>query len=97
MAYTLVAEEEADLKLGKISINSPFGKGLFGKKLGETAEIQAPAGVVEVEILEITSAPACWPDAATGASAPAPSGSSGSTGPAPASAHRERPRCRRGA
>jgi transcription elongation factor GreA len=54
MTYTLVAEEEADLKLGKISINSPFGKGLFGKKLGETAEIQAPAGVVEVEILEIT-------------------------------------------
>ena len=54
MTYTLVAEEEADLKLGKISINSPFGKGLFGNKLGETAEIQAPAGVVEVEILEIT-------------------------------------------
>jgi transcription elongation factor GreA len=34
--------------------NTPFGKGLFGKKIGETAEIQAPAGVVEVEILEIT-------------------------------------------
>ncbi len=54
MAYTLVAEEEADLKLGKISINSPFGKGLMGKKIGDTAQIQAPAGVIEVEVLEIS-------------------------------------------
>ncbi|MCU0325993.1 MAG: transcription elongation factor GreA [Spirosomaceae bacterium] len=54
MKYTLVPEEEADLKQSKISINSPFGKGLLGKKVGEKAQIQAPAGLVEVEILEIT-------------------------------------------
>ncbi|ADQ18379.1 transcription elongation factor GreA [Leadbetterella byssophila] len=54
MKYTLVAEEEADLKQGKISINSPFAKGLLGKKVGDKADIQAPGGVVEVEILEIT-------------------------------------------
>lgn len=54
MQYTLVAEEEANLKEGKISINSPFAKGLLGKTVGEMAQIQAPAGVVEVEILEIT-------------------------------------------
>lgn len=54
MKYTLVAEEEADLKQGKISINSPFAKGLLGKAPGEKAEIQAPGGVVEVEVLEIS-------------------------------------------
>ncbi len=54
MTYILVAEEEADLKLGRISINSPFGKGLLGKKVGEKAQIQAPAGLVEVEVVEIT-------------------------------------------
>lgn len=54
MKYTLVAEEEANLKEGKISVNSPFGKGLLGKKVGEIAEIQAPAGLVNVEILDIT-------------------------------------------
>lgn len=54
MTYILVAEEEADLKLGRISINSPFGKGLLGKKVGEKAQIQAPAGMVEVEVVEIT-------------------------------------------
>ena len=54
MIYTLVAEEEADLKQGKISINSPFAKGLLGKKIGEKAQIQAPAGMVEVEVVEIS-------------------------------------------
>ena len=54
MTYILVAEEEADLKQGKISVNSPFGKGLLGKKIGEKAQIQAPAGMVEVEILELS-------------------------------------------
>ncbi len=54
MKYTLVAEEEADLKQGKISINSPFAKGLLGKAVGEKADIQAPGGVVEVEVLEIS-------------------------------------------
>ncbi len=52
--YMLVAEEEADLKAGKISVNSPIGKGLLGKKVGEIAEIQVPAGKVEFEVLEIT-------------------------------------------
>lgn len=54
MKYTLVAEEEANLKQGKISVNSPFAKGLLGKAVGEKAEIQAPGGVVEVEVLEIS-------------------------------------------
>jgi transcription elongation factor GreA len=54
MTYILVAEEEADLKQGKISVNSPFAKGLLGKKVGEKAMIQAPAGTVEVEVVEIT-------------------------------------------
>lgn len=52
--YTIVSEEEADLAAGKISNSSPFGKGLFGKKVGDVAQIQAPAGTVEFEILEIT-------------------------------------------
>ena len=51
--YTLVSEEEADLKLGKISVNSPFGEGLLGKKIGEMAVIKAPAADIEFEILEI--------------------------------------------
>jgi transcription elongation factor GreA len=54
MSYTLVAEEEADLKQGKISINSPFAKGLLGKKVGERAQIQAPVGMIEVEVIEIS-------------------------------------------
>lgn len=53
VAYTLVSEEEADLKSNKISLGSPFGKGLLGKKVGEVAQINAPAGVIEFEILEI--------------------------------------------
>lgn len=54
MKYMLVPEEEADLKLQKISIKSPFGQGLLGKKVGERAEINVPAGLVEVEVMEIT-------------------------------------------
>ena len=54
VSYMLVSEEEADLKAGKISVKSPIGKGLLGKKVGETAEIQAPAGRVEFEILDIS-------------------------------------------
>jgi len=53
VAYTLVSEEEADLKTGKISIGSPIGKGLLGKKIGETAEIKVPAGIMEFEVLDI--------------------------------------------
>ncbi|SIN71579.1 transcription elongation factor GreA [Algoriphagus halophilus] len=54
VSYTLVSEEEADLKAGKISLGSPFGKGLVGKKKGEVAEINAPAGILQFEILDIT-------------------------------------------
>lgn len=54
VSYTLVSEEEADLKAGKISLASPFGKGLNGKAVGEIAEIKAPAGVLQFEILDIT-------------------------------------------
>lgn len=54
VAYTLVSEEEADLKTGKISIGSPIGKGLLGKKVGETAEIKVPAGLMEFEVLDIS-------------------------------------------
>lgn len=53
ITYTLVTEKEADLKSGKISAKSPIGAGLMGKKVGEIAQIQAPAGIVELEVLEI--------------------------------------------
>lgn len=52
--YQLVSEEEADLKAGKISIKSPIGQGLLGKKAGDLATIKAPAGTMEFEILDIT-------------------------------------------
>jgi transcription elongation factor GreA len=54
MSYTLVAESEADLKAGKISVTSPIGKGLLGKKVGDTAEIRVPNGTLKFEILEIS-------------------------------------------
>ena len=54
MKYTLVAESEADLKSGKISVSSPIGKGLLGKKVGEIAEISVPSGKLNFEILEIS-------------------------------------------
>jgi transcription elongation factor GreA len=54
MEYTLVAENEANLAQKKISVDSPIGKGLLGKEVGEIAEVQVPAGLVKFEILEIT-------------------------------------------
>lgn len=54
MKYTLVAESEADLKAGKISVTSPIGKGLLGKAVGDVAEITVPNGTLKFEILEIT-------------------------------------------
>ncbi|WP_299105813.1 transcription elongation factor GreA [uncultured Winogradskyella sp.] len=54
MTYTLVAESEADIRSGKISINSPIGKGLLGKSVGDTAEIQVPSGAMRFDILEIS-------------------------------------------
>ncbi|NJL11835.1 MAG: transcription elongation factor GreA [Microscillaceae bacterium] len=52
--YTLVSEEEADVKAGRISIQSPIGKGLLGKSVGDTALIEVPAGKLEFEILHIS-------------------------------------------
>lgn len=54
MTYTLVAESEADLKSGKISVTSPIGKGLLGKEVGDIAEISVPNGTLKLEILEIS-------------------------------------------
>ena len=54
ITYTLVAESEADLKAGKISVSSPIGKGLLGKSVGEIAEIKVPNGTLKIEILEIS-------------------------------------------
>ena len=53
MDYTLVAESEADLKSRKISVNSPIGKGLLGKKVGQIAKINVPNGTLEFEIVSI--------------------------------------------
>jgi transcription elongation factor GreA len=52
--YTLVAENEANLAEKKISVDSPIGKGLLGKKVGEVAEVQVPSGKIKFEILEIS-------------------------------------------
>ena len=54
MVFTIVAENEADLKAKKISIESPFGKGLLGKSVGDIADIETPNGVLKFEIIEIT-------------------------------------------
>lgn len=54
MTYKIVSEKEADLKAGKISITSPIGRGLLGKKVGETAEVQAPAGIIKFKIEDIS-------------------------------------------
>lgn len=54
MKYTLVAESEADLKTGKISVTSPIGKGLLGKSVGDVAEITVPNGTLKFEVLEIS-------------------------------------------
>ena len=54
VTYMLVSEEEADLKSNKISIKSPIGQGLIGKKVGETAVVKAPAGTIEFEVLDIS-------------------------------------------
>lgn len=54
MTYTLVPENEADLKAGKLSVSSPIAKGLLGKKVGEKVEIDIPAGKITFEIVEVT-------------------------------------------
>jgi transcription elongation factor GreA len=54
MKYTIVAENEADLKAGKISIDSPIGKGLVGRSVGDKVDVTVPAGVIPFQIIEIT-------------------------------------------
>jgi len=54
MTYTLVADGEANLAQGKISVNSPIGKGLLGKSVGDVADIQVPNGIMKFDILEIS-------------------------------------------
>ena len=54
LTYKIVSEKEADLKAGKISITSPIGRGLLGKKVGDVAEVQAPAGVITFKIEDIS-------------------------------------------
>ena len=54
MQYTIVSEPEANLKLGKISIQTPIAKGLLGKKVGDVVDIQVPSGKIQFEIIEIT-------------------------------------------
>ncbi len=54
MSYTLVPENEADLKKGKISVSSPIAKGLLGKKVGEVVEIQVPVGKMSFEVVDIS-------------------------------------------
>tara|TARA_B100000989_G_scaffold297225_1_gene282398 strand:+ start:473 stop:949 length:477 start_codon:yes stop_codon:yes gene_type:complete len=53
MEYTLVAQSEADLKTGKISVDSPIGKGLLGKEVGDTATISVPNGTIQLDIISI--------------------------------------------
>ncbi len=55
VTYKIVSEKEADLKAGKISVTSPIGKGILGKHIGDTAEVQAPAGVLKFKIENITA------------------------------------------
>jgi transcription elongation factor GreA len=54
LEYTLVAENEADIKVRKISIDSPIGKGLLGKKVGDIADIDTPGGLLQFEIIDIS-------------------------------------------
>ena len=54
MEYTIVSDSEANLKEGKMSINTPIAKGLLGKKVGDVAEVQVPSGKMEFEIIEIS-------------------------------------------
>ncbi len=52
--YTLVADSETNIKEGKLAVNSPIGRGLLGKKVGEAVEIQVPSGILNFEILDIS-------------------------------------------
>lgn len=53
-SYTLVADSESDIRNGKLSVNSPIGKGLLGKKVGDLAEIEVPNGIMNFEVVDIS-------------------------------------------
>ena len=53
MKYTIVSATEADLRAGKLSVETPIAKGLLGKKVGEVAEVKVPAGTVQLEVVSI--------------------------------------------
>ena len=55
VTYQIVSEKEADLKIGKISVSSPIGKAILGKQVGDSVEVQAPAGKLKFQIEEITA------------------------------------------
>ena len=54
MSYMIVSESEANLKEGKLSVTTPIAKGLLGKKVGQTASVTVPSGVMEFEVVEIS-------------------------------------------
>lgn len=54
LTFTLVSENEADLKTGRLSVTSPIGKGLLGKSVGDIADVETPAGIIQFEILKIS-------------------------------------------
>ncbi len=54
MAYTIVSDTEANLKEGKISVNTPIAQGLLGKKVGDVAEIKVPRGTMQFEVMDIS-------------------------------------------
>lgn len=54
MAYTIVSESEANLRQGKISVNTPIAQGLLGKKIGDVVNIKIPQGTISLEILNIS-------------------------------------------
>ena len=53
-SYTLVADSESDIKNGKLSVNSPIGKGLLGKELGDNVEIKVPNGIMKFEVTQVS-------------------------------------------
>jgi transcription elongation factor GreA len=55
VTYQIVSETEADLKAGKVSVSSPIGQGVLGKQVGDTADVKAPAGVIQFKIENITA------------------------------------------
>ena len=54
MTYMIVSESEANLKAGKLSINTPIAQGLLGKKMGDFVEVKVPSGIIRFEIIEIS-------------------------------------------